>query len=521
MTTRKQLVVKVTLRQLRQLLQLGWAVPVQLRHPVTAEQARVLIREQLANRAERFLSATRQLIYANPVSPYRQLLLWAGCDWSDLCRSVASRGVEGALEQLRDAGVYVTLEEFKRQTPIMRAGLTLEPSESDFDSALLTGAAIEGASSGSRSRPSRVTYTWPSIAEQSAHELVLYEQHGVSDAPVALWYPAPPGVAGVHNLLMDLKRGRAPAKWFSQVDPARSAMSLATRGALPAIRWFGRLAGMTVPAPEFADLEHADRVLDWMRGTCVVRTFASSAVRLAGRARARGRDLTGATIFTGGEPLTDSRRAFIESTGAKVYPRYVATESGLIGAGCAYRTSTDDMHVYTDRVALIAGQDGLLVSTISVHTGKVLFNTSLGDAGALTTRECACELGRLGFTTHLAHVRSQQRLTVEGMSVLASDVDAAIANAMRQAGGQPDSYQYREASESHGLHCIIVAISPDVGHLDEFAFIAAVYDGLRARGPALILAADLWQQAGALRIVREHPRFTAGSKLPRQGRDTL
>ena len=33
--------------------------------------------------------------------------------------SVAVRGVEGALEQLRDAGVYLTLEEFKRMRPIV------------------------------------------------------------------------------------------------------------------------------------------------------------------------------------------------------------------------------------------------------------------------------------------------------------------------------------------------------------------------------------------------------------------
>ncbi|MBL0170677.1 MAG: hypothetical protein IPP90_08080 [Gemmatimonadaceae bacterium] len=500
-------------RQLWQLLQLGYALPKQLRHPVTTDAAHALIRAQLTNRAARFLAVSRQLIYDNPVSPYRGLLHWAGCEWPDLCQSVTTHGVEGSLQRLRDAGVYVALEEFKRLVPICRAGLTLEPAESDFDSPWTTGAAVEGVTSGSRSRPSRVMYSWPFIAEESAHELVLYAQHGVSDAPVALWYPAPPGVAGVHNLLMDLKRGRAPVKWFSQVDPARSAMSFGTRAALPAMRWGARLAGVTVPAPEFADLDHVDRVLDWMHGRCVLRTFASSAVRLAERARERNRDLTGAVIFTGGEPLTDRRRAVIESTGARVHPRYVATEAGLIGAGCVSRSEADDMHVYTDRIALLRSHDDLLLTTLSEHTGKVLFNTNLGDTGELSTRECPCAFGQLGLTTHLSQVRSQSRLTVEGMSVMGSDLDAALADAVRRVGGPPDSFQYRRASPPHQLDGIVIAVSARVEIADEGAFVNAVYDGLRARGPGQRLAADLWQQARVLRLVREEPQMTAGAKL--------
>jgi hypothetical protein len=475
-----------------------------------------LIREQMANRAARFLAASRQLIYQHPVSPYRQLLRWAGCDWADLSQRVASRGLESTLMELRDAGVFLTLEEFKRQTPICRAGLTLEPSESDFDSPSMHGAAVSGTTSGSRSTPSRVMYSWPFIADESAHELVLYAEHGVSTVPVALWYPAPPGVAGVHNLLMDLKRGRAPARWFSQVDPATSAMSFGTRAALPAMRFGARLVGVSVPAPEFVDVDQVDAILDWMQGRCVVRTFASSAVRLAERARERQRDLSGAVIFTGGEPLTDARRAIIESTGARVHPRYVATEAGLIGAGCPSRISTDDMHVYTDRVALIEGGDGLLLTTLSAHTGKVLLNTTLGDIGALSVRECPCALGQLGMTTHVAHVRSQQRLTIEGMSVMGADFDAALTVAMGLFGGPPDAFQYRRAESPHGLDGIRIAVSPRVDIRDDALFISAVYECLRGRGASSRLAADIWQRAGVLHLVREEPEMTAGAKLPTQ-----
>ena len=81
------------------------------------------VRERLATRPDRFLHAVRRLVYDNSKSPYRRLLDWAGCEYGDLEQSVAVRGVDGALEQLRDAGVYLTLEEFKRMRPISRPGL--------------------------------------------------------------------------------------------------------------------------------------------------------------------------------------------------------------------------------------------------------------------------------------------------------------------------------------------------------------------------------------------------------------
>lgn len=500
-------------RQLRQLARLGLELPSQLRRPVGLEESRERLRSQQRARAEHFLAAAHALIYDAPRSPFRALLHWAGCEWSDLRERVNAMGIEAALAQLRDAGVYLTLEEFKRQVPISRPGLTLEPIESDFDSPLSNDGAIEGTTSGTRSRPSRVSYTWPFITDEAAHELLLYASHGVASQPVALWYPVPPGVAGLHNVLMDAKRGHAAAKWFSQIDPATSTMSRATRVALPAIRLGGRAVGLRLPAPEFADLAHADRVLDWIRAPCVVRGFASSLVRLASVALERGRDLTGVTLFSGGEPLTDVRRSFIESTGARVFPRYLTTEIGLISAGCPHRSTTDAMHVFTDRVAIVPSAHGLLLSGLTAHSGKVLLNTNLGDTGELSERDCTCEFGALGFTTHIGHVRSQQRLTLEGMTVLVSDFDAAVNESMRRLGGPPDACQYRRDTSARGLDVLRIAISPAVDMRDERAFIVSVYDALRTKGAGVAMAADLWQQADVINVVREQPQLTAGSKL--------
>ncbi len=59
-----------------------------------------------------------------------------------------------------------------------------------------------------------------------------------------------------------------------------------------------------------------------------------------------------------------------------------------------------------------------------------------------------------------------------------------------------------------------MALSPDLGPLDEERFLEALYDRMLAGGAGLDLAARFWKQAGTVRIVREHPRRSRGAKLP-------
>lgn len=545
--------------QLGALIRLARAMPTRVRHPVTPEAARARLRDQLERRDELFLRAAERLIYAHAASPYRRLLLHAGCSFSDLAAGVRAVGVEATLERLREAGVYLTLAEFKRQAPVERPGLTFSPTEEDFDNPgsgdaeaeeepaggtrrrgrADGGAAISGTTSGTRSAATRVLYSWEFIAEEAAHEALLYEAHGVLDSPVALWYPVLPGVAGVHNLLLNLLIGRPPERWFSQTDPAGSGTSWFERGALAGLRFGARLGGARAPAPTFADLAHAEPVLEWLLGTVragrpgVLRTFASSAVRVAELAQQRGARLSGVTFFTGGEPLTDARRKFIEATGARAFPRYIATEPGLLAAACPQRTGTDDMHVYEDRVAVIAGRAGgeaeahapvgpttedaprgLLFTTLAPHVGKILFNTELGDQGTLSRRPCACVFGQLGFTQHVAQVGSRERLTLEGMTVAAAALDERIGALVAAAGGSPDSYQFRVRTDERGLARLCIALSPALTELHDDAFLAALYARLAAGDAGLALAAEVWRRAGTLRVVRETPRVTGGQKRP-------
>ena len=173
----------------------------------------------------------------------------------------------------------------------------------------------------------------------------------------------------------------------------------------------------------------------------------------------------------GGEPLTETRRRFIELAGWRVVPRYVATEPGLLAAGCAepnrkrryaslHRSSGSDRGspCSRDRDAV-----PLLVSTLSLHTGKVLLTPILATLARLIVRACDCVFGKLGLDQRVSEVRSHERLTVEGMTVPIVASDALLGRLVEEVGGVPDSHQFWPTQNEGGLGRLIVALSPDLG----------------------------------------------------------
>jgi len=100
---------------------------------------RSLIRKHLENRESNFLELMRQAVFERPSNPYHKLFQWAGCTYPDLAHAVRSDGLEATLEKLRQAGVYLSHEEFKGRTPVKRAGQQLAVSPSDFVNPLVPG----------------------------------------------------------------------------------------------------------------------------------------------------------------------------------------------------------------------------------------------------------------------------------------------------------------------------------------------------------------------------------------------
>lgn len=504
-----------------QKVRLGAGYISYLHDPVAPEQASDEIRGRVATRESRFLALVRDAVYANPASPHRALLDWAGWNYARLERAVQADGLDSTLRTLRDDGVYSSLAELRRGEPIRRDGVCLATHDARLD-VPSARAGIRARTSGTASTPLTVAYDWALFREEAAFEALLFKAHGLLHTPNALWLPALPSISGIHNLLVHLRFRCVPERWFSQMP-----LPMAHRPAIHYLRAAGRSFGLKLPTPEPVSFEEAAVVARWLAatrdrsGTATLKTFASSAVRLAEAAHRHGIDLNGCVIFTGGEPLTPRRSEYIAATGAKPFARYVATETGWIAAACPHSGSRNAMHVCLDRLAVIEADPGpsndavpLLFTTLSRGTNMVFLNTDIGDAGHLSSRSCSCPLGSAGLSLELAAVSGHDKVSAEGMTVPVEILRSSLDDLIAAAGGAPDSYQVSEEHDAHGLSHLVIAISPHVPNIDERSVAQELIRRLPDSGPGAALAARFWKDSSTIQVRRENPTLAPGMKMP-------
>jgi hypothetical protein len=487
--------------------------------PVTSESAAATMRRRLATRAERFLEFAERCVYGNAESPYLVLLRDAGCALDDLRELVQTEGLEGALHRLAAAGVYVTFDEFKGRTPIVRGSRRLAVAEKDFDSPGLI-PHLEGRSGGTRSPGTRVKMVLPYLADLAVNNRVALDAHGLSEYDHALW------VAMIHQPFIYAKLGRPPLAWFCPSLPLPTKLQVGAR------TWSGltRLLGCPLPAAEYLDVQEPDRLVAWLaarrregRSICVT-TYASSAVRTAVAATEAGVSLEGVCFISIGEPFTDAKRRAVEASGARALVRYAFTEAGIIGFGCANATGPDDMHFQSDCFGLIqrtrpVGDSGLdvgafMFTSLLPTSPKILLNVESGDTGILERRACGCPLEKLGLTEHISEVRSFEKLSGEGMTFIKSDLLRVLEEVLPERfGGRPSDYQVLEEEQDQGILRLLLLASPDLGPIDEDDLRRTFLDGVGRTGAFERRNASVWERAGTVEVRRERPVSTKAGKI--------
>jgi hypothetical protein len=511
----------VPLRDLIDLATLGAGLPRYLRHPVTIEQAREAVAARLARREELFLETADALVFADEHNPVRKLLRWAGCERGDLRQLVTRDGLDSALSTIRGQGVYFTSGELRGRVPVRRGTFELQVLPGEFDNRR-SRRGLRGTTSGSSGTRLPVRYTWDFLAEEAENELLLLHSHGLADAPLALWMPGPPGIAGLHNLLLHARAGRPPERWFSQSRTAADspgAMRVIDYG----IRSVARFSSRFGPAPEWTPIERAIDVARWLEKSprpTVLKGFASSASRLAAAALEAGIDLSGQVVFAGGEPLPARGREMLVRAGLRVFPRFVTTESGLLAGGCP-EGADGSMHLYSDRVAVIAGNDdrpsALAVTALSVHSPKILFNAELGDQGVIRREACGCALGRSGLDQHVSAVSSPEKIAAAGVKLDLGDFSDLVERTLAEMGVSAEDFQLWIGGAEDGATRITIAIAPE-----SRISTSDVLDRVRKRLPQLragALAASQWKDAGSLNVVLAPLRLSPGQKFARVLRD--
>lgn len=514
---------------LRMYARFAWGLRDFLRHPLSLPEARAIVQQRLDEREANFLRTVERGIFAYPRSPYLPLLKLAGCEFGDLQRMVRARGLEPTLVALREAGVYVTFEEFKGREPLVRQGRTIAIEDRAFDNPY-TLSSYQARSGGTTGAGTRVDIDLEHLADKAPHYMIAYHVHGVLHAPTAIWYGVLPDGTGVGNLLRHARFGQVTARWFAPVTGRDLRPSLTYRAATRGIVTIGRLCGVPLPPPEAVPFERAEVVARWaaeavrQHGICVIRTLVSSAVRVSVAARKSGLDLTGVVLFGGGEPPTPGKVREMERSGARYVAHYASTELGYVGTGCVRPLDTNDVHFFKDGLALIQhprrvpGADvtvpAFCYTSLLPAAPKILLNAESDDYGVIERRQCGCPLEAMGFTEHLREIRSFRKLTGEGVTLVGSEMIRILEEVLpARFGGSPLDYQLLEEEDERHFTRLSLIVSPRVSLADEQAVIDTVLEALGRGSAAADVARAMWAQAKTLRVKRADPVATARGKF--------
>jgi hypothetical protein len=499
------------------------------RAPIALPESGSLIRRRLEQREATFLDVLHRTVFLHAASPYLWLLRTAGVEEPDVARLVAEQGIEGALDRLHGAGVYVTLEEFKGNTPVMRRGSQERPiAAADFDNPLSAGH-LRGSSGGTRSRGTPLAFDLDDLLDELPARYLHLEAYGMVGMPIAMWRPAPPGLAALRMVLISLKAGSPLLRWFSQTQPGPGL----TAGKSAYLTWAAllasRLQGRRIPYPQYVPMDRPETVARWLAGQTArgrrvpLYVMANTGARVCLAARDLGLDISGHMLRTTSEPLTEAKATLYTQMGLSYSSAYGMTEAGGLALSCADPVAVDDMHLLTYRMACIqrpltfTGFDepvGSLWYTVFASTlPKVMLNVESGDHGVLFTRACACSFGRAGLHQHLRTIRSYEKLTSAGMSFMGSALLDVLETALpARYGGGPTDYQFVE-SEIEGETVVRLVIAPGIGPLDEGQVIAYTLEELARRTRAGRMQTQIWRDSDTLRVERAQPYLTPAVKI--------
>jgi hypothetical protein len=493
-----------------------------LNSPISFEDAKAIVERRMELREENFLRFVKGSVFDYSSSPYLPLFDDARCSYGDLVSVVGARGLEGALKLLKEAGVRVSFDEFKGRGTLRRGGREYRVSHADFDNPLLS-PGLEITTGGSSGRPIRSHMYLNYLAARACYDQLMFKMLDIYDLPLALWYPKLPAPTGLGNCLRYAKIGHPPGKWFNMLSDSRVRPGWELRLANSAVVYLSRFSKAPLPGPEPLGLEHAGGVVDWITSErksnhgCVVQSYVSMVLRICQAAAQKGADLEGTQFMVGSEPLTEAKKREVEKVNARVFPRYHSAEMGSIATGCPNPSEAGEAHLLADTVAMLEGEASaeepervpFFFTSFIDYVPKVMINVDLGDTGIVVSRGCGCLLEEMGFNTHLLRVRSFSRATSEGMAACYRELSRISEEVLpSRYGGSSIDYQWVEAEDERGQTRLLLRVGPGVGPVKEGDMVSDVFYELGRVDTAHRIYAQVWRQAGTIRVLRERPGLT-------------
>jgi phenylacetate-coenzyme A ligase PaaK-like adenylate-forming protein len=497
-----------------------------LRETCTIDDIKDSIREQVINREDTFLNTIRTNVFEYPKSPYLPLLRHAKLTYADIEKMVSQNGLEGALEELYEAGVYVTFEELKGRVPIKRGDLEYHVANSDFDNPNLKTVMFT-QSSGSTGVPTRTKLDLDFVHHNGGNYALGYAVHGIFGVPAAHWDTLMPDIITIKTALRFAHTGHRLDRWFTPMRTSPTSPSWYYTVLTYLMVALVRLHGHRFPIPKYVPINDPLPIVQWMvraletNGKCVLFTSTSKAIRVSLTAQEHGLDLTGAILSAGGEPSTDAKIKIIEDSGAKHVTTYSSVECGAIGIACNNPHITNDMHFISNQLALIQRPvevldqtvDAICLTSLLPVAPKMLLNAQTDDFGVVETRDCGCPLYELGLHQHIHGIRSYRKLTGEGVTLVGSDMETILEQTFpSKFGGSLLDYQLVEEEDEQGFTKLMLYVAPHIPIDDEQQLIDTLLNAMKHSAPSVQLAQPEYQQAQTIGVRRQQPMLTPRGK---------
>lgn len=483
------------------------------------------IRHQLENRERFFLETIRRVIFDHPGHPYHQMFELAGCGCADLEESVRREGLEKTLRSLQAAGVYLSHDEFKGKTPIVRAGRLIAAGDGSFVNPLATGL-FETASSGSRGRGTRTQESTEFILHREAYErLIELEFEGETCDHVEIT-PILPGGYGLRRCIAASRMGKPTQRWFSAGGTWRDSGHY--RLLTAALVLEARLLGVKAPRPSYLPRNDFTPAAKWIARRkaegvrCLVYGVVSPCVRVAAAALEEGWDIAGTRFRVCGEALTEAKRAVVEAAGAEVFATYMTNELGPVGMACRQMNSGNRVHIFRDAVGVIscrrrsrlgdAELDSIFLTSLSPCASRLLINLEFDDCATISRATCDCTFTRTGFTEQMGGIFSFGKLTGQGATFIGEDILHILEVVLpARFGGDPTDYQLVE-HEAGVQTQIELRVNPRLGRATPEAVKAVFLGEVRKLYGGAVTCRD-WRHTGAVNVVFAEPLITQTGKI--------
>src|SRR5262245_60187992 len=245
---------------LRGMFSLVSALPKFFCEPISPQRAEEEIKRGLDTREKRFLDLVHTRIYDDPKSPYRKLLRFAGCDFSDLRANVGRYGLEKTLERLAAEGVYLTSEEFKGKKEAVRGRQSLRVMPAQFERRDAS-AGYRTQSSGTSNDPLRSFVSLNLLTIRTPATCLFFVAHDLFSHTQASYDAALPASGGINMLMIYAKMGVVANHWFARKMPIQNSMERAYHKLVTdlLVRAAKRY-GPGFPRPEIIATHETDRI---------------------------------------------------------------------------------------------------------------------------------------------------------------------------------------------------------------------------------------------------------------------